>query len=353
MKRIYSIDFIKLLFAYIIAFGHFGLSLSPEGYATVQIFFIISGYFLATKFYRKSYGDSDKKYNQINYTVDHIKSLYPHYIFSLLILALYLLLQQTFTFFSNPTYKQITVIAKFLYDLIPEIFLMQNTGFFGGGINYPLWQLCALIICGYFVYGLLCFNEKLSREMIFPASVLLIQVILSSDIKIWGSYGPFHVPLLRAFSGLSIGVLIYCFTKTSCYQKIKSNSGLNALANIISLCSFFSIFIIGKYRNIYLITFPLSFLAFVDSNSFINKVLNYKIFKHFGNFSYSIYLNHAFIKYILRDYGFPIINKAFDFTPTQPVKNLIFFILLTIYSILTTYIVEKIKSSKKGVINND
>ena len=113
MKRIYSLDFIKLLFAYIIAFGHFGLSLSPGAYATVQIFFIISGYFLATKFYRKSHGESNKKYNQINYTIDHIKSLYPHYIFSLLILALYLLLQQVCTFFLIQIISKLPVLPNF------------------------------------------------------------------------------------------------------------------------------------------------------------------------------------------------------------------------------------------------
>ncbi len=349
MKRIYSIDFIKLLFAYIIAFGHFGLEFSPGAYTTVQIFFIISGYFLAVKFYRKSYSDADKKYNQINYTADHIKALYPHYIFSLLILALYLLLQQLYTFFSNPDYKQISSIAKFLYGLIPEVFLVQNTGFFGGGINYPLWQLCALIICGYFIYGLLCFNEKLSREMIFPISILLILVILNSGVNFWGSYGPFHIPLLRAFSALCIGVLIYCFTTTSYYQKIKSKK---ILFNIISIFSFISIFLPLKNKNIYLFTFFFAFLGFLDSESLINKILNHKIFKHFGNFSYAIYLNHAFIKYVLRDYGFKIINKIFNITVTKPIENTIFFIVLTIYSIITMCIIEKIKSAKKGVIKN-
>ena len=45
MKRIYSIDFIKLLFAYIIALGHFGAQLSPGGYVTVQIFILFLAIF--------------------------------------------------------------------------------------------------------------------------------------------------------------------------------------------------------------------------------------------------------------------------------------------------------------------
>lgn len=344
MKRIYSIDFIKLLFAYIIALGHFGAQLSPGGYVTVQIFYTISGYFLATKFYKRSYGNVDKKYNQIHYTIDHVKSLYPHYLFSLIVLALYRMIQQLLLFFLNPSYNQITTIKDFLFGLIPEAFLLQNTGFFGGGINYPLWQLCGLIICGYFVYGLLCFNEKLSREMIFPASILLIQVILNTDIYVWGSFGPFHVPLLRAFSALCVGVLIYNFTTTSYYQTIKSKK---FIFNTISILSFISIFLFTNYRNIYLFTFFFAFLGFIDSNSLINKILNRKIFKHFGNFSYAIYLNHALIKFILNDYGFSIISKVFNITITNNYKNLIFLISLTIYSVFTMLIIQKMKSVKK------
>ena len=49
-KRIYSIDVLKLVFAYIIAFFHFGTTIAPGPTVAVQVFFIISGFFLGKKF---------------------------------------------------------------------------------------------------------------------------------------------------------------------------------------------------------------------------------------------------------------------------------------------------------------
>ena len=39
-KRIYSIDVLKLVFAYIIAFFHFGTTIAPGPTVAVQVFFI-------------------------------------------------------------------------------------------------------------------------------------------------------------------------------------------------------------------------------------------------------------------------------------------------------------------------
>lgn len=344
MKRIYSLDFFKLLFAYLIALGHFGVKVSPGGGVTVQLFFIISGYFLGKKFYdkRKS-GQSD--YNQWNYTKDHVKSLYPHYIFSLLVLAVYFLIEPISAFLQNPSIDGISGIFKDLYSLIPEALILQNVGFFGGGINYPLWQVCVLIVSSYFVYGLLCVNEKLSREMIFPAAILMIQALLHTDVNVWGTQIFFHVPLLRAFSPLCIGVLTYYLTTTCYYQQITSKKWLFNIASILCLIT---LFVYKGYHNIFLITFVVFLLAIVDETSWVNKLLNRKIFKRFGSFSYAIYLNHALIKYVL-NHIFPRISKTFEISLTSTHKAIIFLVVLTVYSIITLWFVNKMVSvfSKK------
>ena len=62
-KRIYSIDVLKLVFAYIIAFFHFGTTIAPGPTVAVQVFFIISGFFLGKKFYARSFADGGKSYS--------------------------------------------------------------------------------------------------------------------------------------------------------------------------------------------------------------------------------------------------------------------------------------------------
>ena len=53
-QRSYALDLIKLLLSYVIAFFHCGLSVSPGPTVTVQVFFILSGFFLGKTFYERS-----------------------------------------------------------------------------------------------------------------------------------------------------------------------------------------------------------------------------------------------------------------------------------------------------------
>ena len=344
MKRIYSIDLFKLLFAYLVAFSHFGTKVLPSAGVSVQLFFIISGFFLGKKYYSKSHGRSPVIYNQWNYTLDHVKSLYHHYIFSLVMLFAYILAKDLGMQLHQINVEKIGGCLKKLYSLIPEILLLQNTGSFAGGINYPLWQVCVLIISGYFVYGLLCFNEKLSRELLFPAGILMIQTLLSTGVDRWGSVGFFHLPILRAISPMCIGVLTYYFTLTPYYDLVKKKK---VLFNVSSILAFITLFVYDSYQNIFLITFVIFFLALYDGDSWLNKVFNRKIFSQCGNFSYAIYLNHVFVMYFLKDIVFPKISRWGLFVVTDTRKNLMFFVALTIYSMVTLSFVNSVKKRGK------
>ena len=339
MKRIYSFDVFKLVFAYLIAVFHFGTELPPGPGITVELFFIISGFFLGKKFYDKYQADPENKYDQICYTKDHIKSLYPHYLFSLIVLTVYTFIAGVITFLRQPSANQIVMIVKNIYATIPEFFFLQNTGFFGGGTNYPLWQLCTLIISGYFVYGLLYKNEKLAREFILPAAILMIQAFLSVCEDGWGTVVFFHIPLLRAFSPLCIGVLAYYFTTTSYYRYIRSKK---LLFNLASIFAFFSLYVPDGYHNIYLITFVFLLWAMYDPESWINKLLNRKMFRHFGQMSFAVYLNHAVVIDLLKDQIFPILFGSGESLSVSILKHVIFVAVLTVYSIFTVYIVKKL-----------
>ena len=339
MKRIYSFDVFKLAFAYLIALGHFGTPVLPGPGITVQLFFIISGFFLGKKFYDKYQADPENKYDQICYTKDHIKSLYPHYLFSLLVLTVYTFLAGIIGFLRQPSAHQIVMMVKNVYATIPELFFLQNTGFFGGGTNYPLWQLCTLIISGYFIYGLLYKNEKLAREFIFPAAILMIQAFLASSDDIWGTVVFFHIPLLRAFSPVCIGVLAYYFTTTSYYQHLKSKK---LLFNLASVFAFVSLYAPDGYHNIYLITFVFLLLAMYDSESWINRLFNRRIFRNFGQLSYAVYLNHAVVIDLLQDQVFPILFGTNDAPSAALLKHIMFLTVLTVYSCFTIFIVNKL-----------
>lgn len=340
MKRIYSLDLLKLVFAYIIAFFHFGTNIAPGPTITVQIFFIISGFFLGRKFYSRSHPDPEKRYTQWDYTIDHVKSIYPHYFFSLAVIFLYMLARSVLELVKSPSLDQLSAIAVDLYNQIPDLLLLQSAYRFHESYNYPLWQLSALVIAGYFVYGLLCHNEKLSRTLLFPAAILMIQSLLNTGVDIWSNWGPFYLPLLRAFSPLCIGVLAYYFTTTRYYEQIRNRKVPFNLAVLLSLIS---IFLFGDRANIFLITTVILVWGCYDESSWLNLLLNHKIFKHCGDLSYAVYLNHALISRFLQARVFSRI------TLPGLQQNLIYFVLLTVCSVFTLFLVTKWKGRKNHV----
>lgn len=340
MKRIYSIDVLKLLLAYVIAFFHFGTTVSPGPTITVQIFFIISGFFLAKKFYSRSHGKEG--YDQWNYTLDHVKSIYPHYLLSLVILFLYMLARSVLYLVLDFSWDALKEILLNFYNQIPDLLLLQSAYHVHDSLNYPMWQLSALLIAGYFVYGLLCWNEKLSRKLIFPAAILMIQSLLYAGVDIEANYGFFYVPLLRAFSPMCIGVLAYYFTTTPYYETLKKKK---VLFNLAVLYSLVTIVAYKEYANIFLFTTAVVLWGCWDESSWINALLNRKIFRHFGNFSIAIYLNHALISRFLQARVFlPLENSGAGVPKWQ--QNIVYFVLLTVYSVITLFLVEKWKAHR-------
>ena len=339
MKRIHSIDALKLFFAYIIAFYHFGWELSPGPVITVQLFFVFSGFFLAKKFYTRSHADSGESYSAFRYTLDHAKSIYPLYLFSILAYFGFNLLRSGLDFLRAPGLEKLAAMARSLYDLIPDLTFLQSAYRFHESLNYPLWQVSALLIAGYFVYALLCQNEKLSRTILFPAAILLIQCLLYSGADLWSNWGPFYVPLLRAFSPLCIGVLTYVFTTTPQYETLKRH---RLFFNLATLYGFVTIFLYGDHSNIHLLSAALLVINCWDETSWINKLLNRPVFRNAGKLSLSIYVNHALMARIL--------EARLYHSPLSPaLKNTVYFTATTAWSLLALFIVDKlIKAFPRG-----
>ncbi len=328
-KRLYSLDFLKLIFAYVIAFFHFGAPIPPGPTVTVQIFFFISGFFLARKFYTRG-----SAYSAWRYTLDHAKSLYPHYLFSYCAFLLYTTARAVLYFAKSPTLSQLQELAFSFYDQIPNLLFLQSAYTFHDNMNYPLWQLSALIISGYFVYTLLSASEKLSRQLLFPAAILMTLSLRASGVPLDANLGPIYMPLLRAFCGLSYGVLLYYFTTTSLYVQLRSR---RTLFDLVSSGSLLCVFVFAERGNIHFITGALLILGCWEPDSWLNHLLNRPIFRHAGKLSLSIYVNHALICRFMNGFLFPRLSLS------PAVQSLLYFLLLTGYSLFTLFLVEKMR----------
>lgn len=338
-KRSYSLDCLKLVLSYAIAFFHCGLEVSPGPTVTVQVFFIISGYFLGKKF-NSRFGDD--RYRAWDYTLDHVRGIYPHYFFSGAVFFLYLLARDLLTLVRAPSWEMLDTILRSFYNQIPDVLLLQSSHFFHDSINYPLWQLSALLIAGYFIYGLLLHNRRLSLELLFPAAILMIQSLLWSGVDLWANWGPLYIPLLRAFSPMCIGVLTYFFSQSELFAAVRRHSLLFSLAGVLSLVT---LFCYGGFRNIFLMTTPVLILSCMEPGSWLNRLFDHALFRITGKLSYAVYLNHSFVIRILCALMIPRM-EARGLTVSDSLKGLLLFLLLTAYSLFTLWLVENLTKKK-------
>lgn len=335
-RRCGSLDILKLILAYGIAFFHLGQPIPPGPTVSVQVFFLISGFFLGRKFYARSYPDPEG-YTAWNYTLDHIKALYPHYLFSLAAMFLYDLARDLLYLIPEPSLAKLSDIAQDLYYQIPDLFLLQSSYRFHESLNYPLWQLSALLIAGYFLYALLCRDEKLARRILFPGGILMILSLLNTGVDLWANYGPLYIPLLRAVCPMCVGVLTYCFTGTALYQKL---TRYRTAGNIASVLCLVSLFVYADRAGIFLITVPILILVCWNEDSWLSRLSDRPWSRFAGKFSYAVYLNHALIARFTIAVLITNAQKIGLLTESWQ-QGLTFFLLLTAYSTVTVTLVDR------------
>ena len=346
MKRNYSLDFIKLLLAYVIVLFHTSKWIGPGPTVTVQVFFMISGFFLARKYYGKSHADPEKQYGPWRYTWDHIRSLYPHYLLSLVLFLGYMLLRSLVHFVAAPSGKGLWDMAAMVYDQLPDLVFLQSAYQYNANLNGPTWQLSALVIAGYFVYALLCHNEKLSRGILFPAAILMIQCLLHTDVDLFSRYGCFFMPLLRAFSPMCVGVLTYYFSETEQYRKFRQH---RVLFNSLVLLALPAMILFEDRNDLHLLWTPLLILGCMDPESVINRLLNRKCFAGCGKLSYILYLNHALFARFYINILVKLMGKA-GITLKDPWYTLVYLVVLTAFCLCLQYLVDRLQNRKSAEI---
>lgn len=322
-QKIYSIDFLKLYGAIAIALSHFSVNINGSAYC-VELFFVISGFFLANKFF-----SSSNPISAINYTIKHAEKMFPHYIFSLIVLLSYNILGSIHDAGAN-----IKDIVLIIYDRIPETLFLQNIGITNGGINYPLWYVSSLLIAGYFLWQLLLINKNVTVKIICPMLVLLVYTYMyGTSVDIFGWYGIFYLPLWRAFAAISLGILTYTAAKTNWYESNKNKLWFY----IIGILAFVFMLFFPKRNNIQLVIIPIIILFLYNEASFINKIFSFKIFAFWGELSYAIYLNHALV-----------IKLVARCLPNISHQKIIYLIILIIYSVITMCLV---KFMMRGIVS--
>ena len=109
------------------------------------------------------------------------------------------------------------------------------------------------------------------------------------------------------------------------------------------------IFVYAEHANIHFVTGALLILGCYDGDSWLNKLLDRKLFRHCGKLSLSIYVNHALICRITQGFLFHRL-EAWGILTGKSEQTLFYLVLLTLYSIATMTIIEAwCRRKKKNV----
>lgn len=319
-QRIYSLDVFKLLLAYVVALGHYGIYLPPDPAVAVDYFFILSGFFMGRKFYAKTYQKGTEAYSAWDYTLDHAKTLYPYFLLTLAIAFAYAFARSAIYWVLFPSLNGLWDIGALFYDQIPDLLLLHSSHYLENGLLSPSWQISAMLISGFFVYELLHQNEPLTRKIILPVSLLMLRSLMYTGVGYFENYGLIYMPLLRGFAAIGLGVLTWYFGTTRYWNALKQHCTALNLASVLALAG---LILYSDRGRIFLILIPLIILVCQDQGCWINRVLNRKSLRWCGKLSLTIYLCHPIILRITQNMLEPRLNVG-----TIP--------LIAIYLILTT-----------------
>lgn len=345
MKRSYSLDLIKLFLAYVIVLFHVDKWVAPGPTVTVQVFFVISGYFLARKYYGRSHNDPEKQYGPWQYTWDHVRPLYPHYLLALVLFLGYALLRSAVQFVQSPGWDSLREMMTLVYDQLPDTVFLQSAYKYGDNLNRPTWQLSAMVIAGYFIYALLCHNEKLSRTVLFPAGILMVQCLLYTGVDLFTQYGCFFLPLLRAFSPMCVGVLTYYFSTTAYYEKLKDS---RILFNVLVLLALPAMMAFEDRNDLHLLWSAVLILGCMEQDTWINRLLNKPCFAGCGTLSYVLYLNHAVFGRFYVNILSKLVIKA-GIALEDPWYTVVYLVLLTVLCLLLRWFVNRVQQCRRKV----
>lgn len=261
------------------------------GYLAVDCFFIISGFFVASKIF-----GTQEHINLLNFACSRYKRLMPEVLFI------------TFIFMAL-NFNDFFSISK-----ITNILTMTNSISLGQGITGGWWYVSTLFWTSIFICFIknACKNDEQTLIVIiifmFMAAYLFYQKTPNS--LNWHQQYINGIPSCfpRSILGLGTGLILYHLIKSekfTLFTRILENKIVNLILKTITLSSIITLFVIplNNYFSVYMI-YPLTcifILTCLSKSSVINN--RFKFNSILINSSYFSYLSHVFFRPIIESHG--------------------------------------------------
>ena len=305
LARTKSIDGIRGVASIIIALFHFGQvypigDFFSCGYLPVELFFILSGFFLLGSMEQKIH------INPLKDAWKRVKRLYPVYFIG----TMSLVLLYSFQWFGGDIASWLVSNPNYKVGLLAELTLLQATGISGFTyINYPAWYVSALILVTIvLIFAYRFCNKRLFKLLIWTSAIIAYPILIfTNSYSISGGYlsnSHVSVCILRSVAGLSLGAILYYI-----YNRYKMHSWNYNVLYAINIISFLAIIVTTVFAKTskldYIIIIPICVLLLTCLNLKGKKRIPYlenKFLQYMGMISYSFYIMQSFSQNIVQIY---------------------------------------------------
>jgi peptidoglycan/LPS O-acetylase OafA/YrhL len=297
MKRFEVLDSWRGLAACLVAFHHLvpsvdshlnQLGLVPNSYLFVDFFFVLSGFVIAANYEQRL----AEGFSVWRFALLRFGRLYPLHLAVLLALILLRLVHSasglgTPSAFQPPLWSADTIIASLL--LVHSLHLFDFTPW-----NGPSWSISA----EFYTYLLFALGVGLMKRSIV---LLLLPLVLASALALWILVGnmnaTFDWGVIRCILGFSVGVLIWHAHRAAW---LRSGTALELMSIGLILA-----FVCGAGITRLSIAAPAVFavvvLVFATEAGAVSRLLRAPALLWLGERSYSIYMVHFLVWWLLAD----------------------------------------------------
>lgn len=337
MQKIKQLDGLRGLLALSLVFFHF----SPKGtFVTdnfmvrhadlfVDFFFVLSGFVIALNYQEKIIDGPSFK----SYLIKRFARIYPLLFYTVLLeFIIQLVVNNAYAHVLQRPKSNGLLTTMFFKSLL----LFNGTPVMGkiNGINEPTWSISAEAI-SYLVFGAAVFYYK---KYIVPIALAIVLICLCFFLYIGRFVVVDDFGFIRGLFGFHLGVLAYRvagkFSRVGLFTEV--------VYVLLLVLGFYAIDWVGidLFKMIFPFYFAAGVVLFANGGGFITDLLNSKPLQFLGRISYSVYLNHILILYLVYTFVFRILKWEISLSHTL-MSVILYALIVLVYSALTFRFIEK------------